>query len=217
MTFRPARVLYLHGFASSPASSKARRFARELGALGVPFDCPDLNEPAFATLTVTRMLEQATEALSQAPGGGVAVIGSSLGGFVALHAATDKIARLILLAPAVEFGGNRLRQLGEHGVAEWRRAGRVSVHHHAWNRPEEIEFSLIEDAAKYDAFARPSTVPTLVFQGRHDESVDPASVERWVSGQPHVDLRMLDDGHQLTASMDLIWEESRKFLGLEKS
>src|ERR1041385_8668182 len=82
-----SHVVYLHGFASSPASSKAQRFARELEARGVSFDCPDLNEPSFETLTVTRMLEQTAAAVRKAGSTPIALIGSSLGGFVALHAA----------------------------------------------------------------------------------------------------------------------------------
>ena len=216
MTRPVTYVLYLHGFASSPASSKARRFARELGIRGVQFECPDLNEPAFSTLTVTRMVNRVREALSRAPAGETALIGSSLGAFVALCGATEEVSRVILLAPAVEFGGNRLSQLGEHGIAEWRRAGQIPVFHHGWNRQELIGFSLYADAARYDAFVLPTVRPTLVFQGRQDDTVDPSSVERWARDRPQVDLRMLEDGHQLTASMDVIWEESRKFLGLAR-
>jgi hypothetical protein len=39
-------------------------------------------------------------------------------------------------------------------------------------------------------------------------------VQEWARGRPLVDLRMLPDGHQLTESMDLIWNESAPFLGL---
>ena len=89
---RIAHAVYLHGFASSPASSKAGRFGRELEARGVGFSCPDLNQPAFETLTVTRMLEQARAAIVAAPRGPVALIGSSHGAFVALHAAGRRVA-----------------------------------------------------------------------------------------------------------------------------
>ena len=212
-----AHVVYLHGFASSPASSKATRFGQELRARGAGFDCPDLNEPAFETLTVTRMLQQASAAIAQARAP-VALIGSSLGGFVAAHAAagdrTGKVDRLILLAPAVDFGGNRLRQLGEHGIEEWKRSGRLRVFHYASESERDIGYQLYADAAAYDAFSLELTQPILVFQGRRDTSVDPATVERWASTRPNVDLRMLDDDHQLTSSMDLIWKESNGFLGL---
>ena len=76
-------VIYLHGFASSPASTKARWFARTLAAHGIEMACPDLNHPAFESLTVTRMIEQAHAAVESAPGVPVALIGSSLGAFVA--------------------------------------------------------------------------------------------------------------------------------------
>ena len=212
-------VLYLHGFASSPASSKARRFASELGAHGVGFSCPDFNQPAFETLTVTRMLEDTRRALDAAHGRPIAVIGSSLGAFVAVHAAEAAwgraIDRLILLAPALDFGGNRLRQLGDHGIEEWRRTGRLEVFHYADNTMRDVGYGLYEDAARFDAFDVRRVLPSLVFQGRQDETVSPDMVARWAAPRAHVDLRWLDDGHQLTASMDEIWRVAETFLGLK--
>jgi len=214
---RIGSAVYLHGFASSPSSSKATRFGRELAALGVPFSCPDLNEPDFSTLTVTRMLRQ-TAAVIDAATAPVALIGSSLGAFVALHAAAAAgpatVDRLILMAPALDFGGNRLRQLGEVGIEEWRRSGKLRVHHYASGQPRDVGFELFEDAAQYDAFTLDLALPMLVFQGRQDASVDPGMVERWAAARPNVMLRMLDDDHQLTRSIDAIWEESRKFMVL---
>ena len=106
-------VIYLHGFTSSPASSKAQRFERELRARDVGFYCPDLNVPKFESLTITRMLGQVGDVLATIDRGPVALVGSSLGAFVALHAAAaDRrglVDRLLLLAPAFDFGGNRLR------------------------------------------------------------------------------------------------------------
>ena len=212
-------VVYLHGFASSPESSKALRFKRELTARGVGFSCPDFNEPEFETLTTTRMLGQVREALAQIPQGPVALVGSSLGAFVAVHAAARDTAglidRLILLAPALDFGGNRLRQLGPNGIEEWRRTGRLQVFHYGAGVERHVGFGLYEDAAGYDAITLPTTLPTLVFQGDQDTSVDPDMVRQWAHGRAQVDLRMLSDGHQLTDSMDLIWRESAPFLGLD--
>jgi alpha-beta hydrolase superfamily lysophospholipase len=164
------------------------------------------------------MLDQTRDAIATAAGARVALAGSSLGAFVALHAAdadtTGRVDRLILMAPALDFGGNRLRQLGEHGIDEWRRRGRLEVFHYALNRPAEVGFELYEDAARYDAWAVEVRWPTLVFQGTRDASVDPAMVTRWASSQPAVDLRLYDDDHQLTASVDTIWRESARFMEL---
>jgi pimeloyl-ACP methyl ester carboxylesterase len=228
---RAGHVIYLHGFASSPASSKARRFGRELAALGVPFECPDLNEPEFRTVTVTRMVEQTRALIARAQAGPIALVGSSLGALVALFTAGEpldlgsglserglkaragrrvEVDRLILLAPAVD----RIRQLAGYSVDEWRRRGSIPFFHYALERQEEVAFALYEDAERHDASTVALTVPVLVFHGRHDESVDPAAVERWAAGRSNVDLRMLDDAHQLSSSIDYIWEESRKFLGV---
>jgi pimeloyl-ACP methyl ester carboxylesterase len=211
-------AVYLHGFASSPDSSKARRFEVELGRHGVGFSCPDFNQPAFESLTVTRMLGQ-TRAAVEAMSGRVALIGSSLGAFVALHAAaadaTGRIDRLVLLAPALDFGGNRLRRLGEHGIDEWRRKGYLRVLHHAWNEERDVGFELYEDASQYDAFGLDLSVETLIVQGRQDASVDPVMVERWATGRSSATLRLVDDGHQLRESMDVIWRDCATFFGLE--
>jgi hypothetical protein len=151
----------------------------------------------------------------------VALVGSSLGAFVAVHAAVrdlqraqPRVDRLVLLAPALDFGGNRLRQLGAHGIDEWRRAGKLRVFHYAHQAERDVGFALYEDAARYDAFSVNLALPMLVFQGTRDASVDPSMVERWSSARPNVDLRLLDDEHQLTTSVDHIWEESAKFFGL---
>ena len=219
---RPAvrHVVYLHGFASSPESSKARRFAAELSRQGVGFSCPDFNQPAFETLTVTRMLDQARAAIQAAGPGPVALIGSSLGAFVAVHAGardgSGTVDRLVLLAPAFDFGGNRLKQLGDQGIDAWRRRGALRVFHYGWNEPRDVGFGLYEDAALYDAFALGDPKPTLIVQGSRDASVDPATVTRWAQARPGVDLRVVDDEHQLAASMDGIWTATEGFLGLRR-
>jgi hypothetical protein len=214
-------VIYLHGFASSPASSKAQRFARELRRLGIGFSCPDFNEPEFETLTVSRMLDQTAAAIDRAASGRIALVGSSLGAFVALHAAVrdaasgrPRVDRLVLMAPALDFGGNRLRQLGEHGIDEWRRNGRLRVFHYAHNAERDVGYALYEDAARYDAFGVNLDLPTLVFQGTRDALVDPEQVRQWAASRPRVELRLVDDEHQLTASIDDIWRASQTFFGV---
>lgn len=192
----------------------------ELEARGVGFTCPDLNEPAFETLTVTRMLQQTEAAVRAAPRGPVALVGSSLGAFVAVHAAVAdagrRVDRLVLLAPALDFGGNRLRQLGEQGIEEWRRRGSLRVMHHALGETRDVGFTLYEDAAAYDAFTVSLDVPVLAFQGRRDASVNPEMVARWAADRPRVDLRLVDDDHQLSASIDVIWRASEAFFGLSE-
>jgi pimeloyl-ACP methyl ester carboxylesterase len=208
VTISPAHrhVVYLHGFASSPASGKAQRFKQECEARGMSFACPDLNLPSFETLTATRMLDQAREAIEATRGGDVMLVGSSLGGFIAVHAAaqdkTGRVTRLALMAPAFDFGGNRLRQLGPTGIDEWRRNGSLEFFHYADNKPRKVWFKLYEDAAQYDAFALQLSQPIHIFQGRLDDTVLPGTVAEWAKGRTNVDLHWYDDGHQLAESVE---------------
>src|SRR3954469_23155559 len=75
------RFVWLHGFASSPQSSKGQFVRARLEERGGHLVVPDLNEPAFFDLTVSRMLEQ-IDVLAQGEGP-LVLFGSSLGGLTA--------------------------------------------------------------------------------------------------------------------------------------
>jgi uncharacterized protein len=214
-------VVYLHGFASSPQSSKATFFAERLAGEGISFHCPDLNRPGFEALTISRMLQQLDDEMSSLPPTEVVLIGSSLGGFVAIEAAarhagraSRPISRLILLAPAVELEWDRWSEIGPEGVERWRQDGHVEVFHYALDRPARLGFGFYEDATQYDPASRRLAQPMLVFQGRQDESVSPRIVERFAQHQSAATLHMLEDTHQLKNSLDFIWSETARFLSL---
>lgn len=213
-------VFYLHGFASSAKSTKAAFLASKLREHGVALHTPDFNEPDFSTLTVTRMVGQVRSAIAALPPGRVVLIGSSLGAFVAVQAAVAQAAsgapidRMVLLAPALDFSGNRTRDLGDRKLAEWEATGQLNVFHYGFGRVMPVHYALFADACGYDCLGAELPMPILVFQGRRDTAVDPAMVESWASPRPNVELHLLDDDHQLGASLDDMWQEMRRFLGL---
>jgi pimeloyl-ACP methyl ester carboxylesterase len=210
-------VFYLHGFASSSRSSKATFMAERLKNHGVDLHVPDLNQPDFSTLTITRMVRQISDVIDALPSGPIALIGSSLGGFVAAQVAVvrpTRIGRLVLLAPALDFGANRMRNLGGIGLAEWKRRNRLDVFHYGYGRMIGVHYELYEDARRYDSLNAVLTMPIQVFQGRRDDAVDPVTVERWARARPNAELHMLDDDHQLGGSLEYIWTAMRGFLGL---
>jgi uncharacterized protein len=209
-------ILYLHGLASSPNSSKARFFAQNLGA---PVVVPDLNAPSFEQLTLTAMLARVAETVDALPAGELALIGSSMGGLTALHFAdryrvTHPVSRLVLLAPALDFIDNRSRELTAEGLEQWKRDGSRKWFHYGYNEERAIHYRLVEDVAGYDSYAVQLDIPVLIYHGLHDESVDYRQSERFAQGRASVDLRLLDSDHQLLDKTQEMLDGIRRFLGI---
>jgi pimeloyl-ACP methyl ester carboxylesterase len=207
-------IIYLHGFASSIHSGKAAFLRERLRERGLDLVTPDLNLPDFSTLTVTRMLEQTHALLAQSKEPAT-LIGSSLGGFVAVNAAVkwpDRVKGLVLMAPALDFSEASLSGPGGTKIQDWKRDGQLMVFHYAYGRMLPIRYDLYEDARRYDAMTAPLSMPVLVFQGKQDAAVNPRVVESWARDRPNVELHLLDDDHQLTASLPFMWEQLRTFL-----
>lgn len=220
MTDQPARsampVFYLHGFLSGAQSTKAGYLAHRLRQHGVTFSSPDFNEPDFAAMTITRMLDQLGAALARTARP-VALIGSSLGGALAILAA-DRFAphvdRVVLLAPAVMFGKAGHHLLPPERIEDWRRLGALPFFHHAYREERMLNVAFYDDSLRYDPFGATLAQPTLIFQGLRDASVDYRTVEAFARTRPNVTLSLLDDDHQLTASVAHIWNDVQPFLGL---
>ena len=86
MTNDKQHFIYLHGFASSPESTKAVYLRDRFAELQINLTIPDLNQGDFSHLTISRQLEQVAAELPPPPTP-VTLIGSSLGGLTAAHAA----------------------------------------------------------------------------------------------------------------------------------
>ncbi|MGE3512514.1 MAG: alpha/beta hydrolase [Vicinamibacterales bacterium] len=211
-----ARVFYLHGFASSARSTKAGFLAARLAEHGLPLHCPDFNLPDFATLTMSRMLSQLESAVAALPAGTVTLIGSSLGGTLAVLAADrlPRVTALVLLAPAVMFPTPGHHLLPPERIEAWQAAGSLPFFHYAYGEERPLDFTFYEDSLRYAPMEATVRQPCLIFQGLRDASVDPRGVEAFARQRPHVRLSLLDDDHSLVSSLPRIWEDVRPFLGL---
>jgi len=202
--------VYLHGFASSPGSRKARFFEARFRELGIGMEIPDLAEGNFRNLTLTAQLNVMDRLCGDEP---VSLIGSSMGGYLAaLYAARHaEVQKLVLLAPAFSFVSRWPKTLGAQTMEEWKRSNMLRVFHYSEGREVELGYQLIEDSLQYEAYPD-CTQPTLIFQGRHDTVVPPEFAEIFAAQHPNANLRLLDSDHDLVNVLDEMWRETEQFL-----
>ena len=160
---------------------------------------------------MTRMLDQLGAELDAVDAAASTLIGSSLGGTLAILAA-DRFARADRSPGAAGAGGDvrasrdiiccrRSASRSGGGAARCR----FSTTRYGEERP--LTFAFYEDSLRYDAFDATFAQPTLIFQGLRDASVDYRTVEQFAQARPNVTLSLLDDDHQLIASLPRIWND----------
>lgn len=107
-------LLYLHGFRSSPHSTKAQTMARVVARLqpSVQWWCPQLPPSPAAAM---QMLQDGVAHWAPAAGAGtLAIMGSSLGGFYAAVLARRLGCRAVLINPAAHPARDLARHIGAH-------------------------------------------------------------------------------------------------------
>lgn len=204
------RIVYLHGFASSPGSMKASFFRSRLRELGLEMQVPDL-APDFRGVTITSQLKIAEPLVERGP---VVILGSSLGGYLATLLAErhpETVAGLVLFAPAFGFAERWQQRLGDDAMARWRSEGTLRVYHYGKGREEPLSVKLLDDAATYAPQPDP-LCPTLAFAGSRDESVPLDAVASFAHARAGRELVVLDAGHEMTEVLDSMWHLTHGFL-----
>ncbi len=203
-----ASIIYLHGFASSPNSKKARIFRDRFASIGTDIETPELASEGFHNLTISGQL-QVIE--SVAAGKRISLIGSSLGGYLAaLYAARHaEVDKLVLLAPAFGFARRWEEELGPDVLEQWRATGSREVMNYAIGGPASLGWQFLEDARKYEE--EPAIVqPCLIYHGVHDDVV-PVSASRSFA-RTRTCSEEVDSNHELLNVIDEVFEGSRTFL-----
>jgi hypothetical protein len=205
------RIVYLHGFASGPSSSKARYFRERLQAAGAQVDIPDLAAGDFEHLTISNQLAVIERAVSAGP---VSLMGSSMGGYLAaLYAARhpEAVTRMVLLAPAFGFARRWPERLGAEQVEQWRSTGSMEVFHYGDGRARGLSYALLEDGARYEDYPDFGQ-PALIFHGAGDEVVPARYSEEFARTHSNAALEVLDSGHELLNVLDYMAPKVERFL-----
>ena len=212
------RIIYLHGFASSPQSNKAQFFGRKFAAAGIPFEVPQLDEGNFAKLTVTSQLKVIGQAVEQAVkrNESVVLMGSSLGGYLAALYADlypREIHELILMAPAFEFPERLRARYTAQQLEDWKTRGWAPVFHYGSKQEERLGYQFLEDAARH-ASTPDFHQRALLLHGTEDQVVPSELSYAFARDHAHTRLALFPSGHELTDVLDDLWREVSLFLKL---
>lgn len=202
--------IYLHGFASSPQSIKAKYLADR-----IPLQIPDLNQGDFSHLSLTRQLEQVTQQYLQSTKP-VTVIGSSFGGLTAAWLAEQHeiVDRLVLLAPAFNFLSHWLPKLGQQQLKQWQESGYLEVYHYGAGQILPLHYQFISDLERYRDENLQRSIPTLILHGVADDVIAIDSSRNYAATRPWVKLIELSDDHSLNKTMPQICQAIRDFCNI---
>lgn len=168
-------LLYLHGFRSSPQSTKAQLTADYVAARhpGVQLWCPQLPPSPRAAMDLV------LQGTADWPGAQMAVIGSSLGGYYASWVAQQRRCASVLLNPAVFPDRSLARHIGEQT---------------AWHDPEARFFfrpEYLDELVALNCRDQPAVGPELGIFARGDELLD---WREMVARYPQAEQIVLDGG-----------------------
>ncbi|MEO7794822.1 MAG: alpha/beta fold hydrolase [Thermoanaerobaculia bacterium] len=218
--------LYVHGFGSAQAGEKADFFRARATARGIPFCSFDFqghgqSGGTMRELTFSRNLSDLSavhDFLVDRGLGEVVLIGSSMGGATALwHAARrpTRVLASLLIAPAVGMGRGLERWAGAEGLERWRREGTIRYSNALVEA--DLGWGLVADLRRFDleVLSAAYRTPTLVLQGKLDDTVDHREVARFVARSPGglLRLKLYEEGdHRLTGLKEELWSEMCAFL-----
>lgn len=214
-------VLWLGGFRSDMTGTKAERLATlaaERGNAFVRFDYSGhgLSGGAFEEGTISRWLGEALAVFDQATTGEQVVVGSSMGGWLALLLARALAARgetrlkaLVLVAPAPDFTETLMwARFPAEVQSEITVNGRFLKPTPYGDEPYVITRALIEDGRRHLILGAPFAAgcPVRILQGAKDEDVPWEHAMRLVTclAEDDVVFTLVKDGdHRLSRPEDL--------------
>lgn len=197
--------IYLHGFASGPNSNKARAFKKRFKELQISFHIPDLQEDDFENLTLSRQIKLVQEIIDKDGYKNFALIGSSMGGYLAslVGQTRESVKALYLMAPGFNF----LNRWREKLDLSKRTQDLIPVFHYRYNKEVLLNTELFRDAEIWESLPIARKIPTRIVHGLHDETVDIQESRNFVNEHPECQLKELDSDHGLLTCIDWIVED----------
>ena len=179
----------------------------------LPLTIPDLQQGNFENLTITNQVSLVQSIIDGKPGARFALIGSSMGGYVAaLTAETRKeIEALYLMAPGLNFLNRWMENMGWDKNSFSSTPDLIRVFHYSYNREVTLNTHLFHDAMHWDSLPLIRNIPIRVVHGIHDETINIQESRDFAGSRPWCQLKELDSDHGLLSCMDWIVEDCLRF------
>lgn len=208
------KYVYLHGFASSPRSTKARQLRDRFQAVHLSLETPDLNQNDFEHLSLTRQIQQIKTLL---PKESVTLIGSSFGGLTAAWIAQkcQQIDRIILLAPAFNYLNHWLPTIAPSELEKWRSGKPILIDHYGTGNRLPLDYGIVADLAQYNERDLQKAIPTLILHGSRDETIPIEQSRSYAKDRSWVELIELESDHGLVDQEETIWQAIQRFCAIE--
>jgi uncharacterized protein len=205
------KFIYLHGFASGPDSQKACVFKDRFQKARQSLSVPDLQEGDFENLTLSKQVALIQRIIDKNPEDSYALIGSSMGGYVAaLTAETRKeITALYLMAPGFNFLNRWVRRLNwdlDSTIPD-----SIQVYNYRYQKEVTLSTGLFRDAKEWNSLPLKRQLPVRVVHGVHDETVPIQESRDFVRSRSWCQLQEVDSDHGLFSCIDWIIDDCLEF------
>jgi uncharacterized protein len=208
--------IYLHGFASGPGSQKACIFKNNFDKFNLSIRIPDLQQGDFENITLTKQISLVQNIIDENSGVDFALIGSSMGAYIALLIAETRkeIKALYLMAPGFNFLNRWMENMGWDKNSLFATPDFVQVYHYSFNREVSLNTNMFRDAVKWDSLLLTRNIPIRIVHGLDDETVSIQESRDFSSSRPWCQIKELDSDHGLLSCIDWIVEDCMKFFRL---
>jgi len=214
---RAPTVVFLGGFRSDMTGTKAlalEGWARKAGHAYLRFDYLGHGQSSgrFEDGTIGHWLDDALAAIDSLTDGNLLLVGSSMGGWLALLAARerrDRIAGLVLIAAAPDFTERLLlKELSAEERARLQRDGRLEKPSQYSPEPSIFTWKLIEEGRRHLVLDKPLALPCPVrlLHGQKDPDVPwehSLQIARHLQAPEVITTLVKDGDHRLSAPADI--------------
>lgn len=214
----PTGLMWLGGFKSDMTGTKAEALSTwaegaRRALLRFDYFAHGASSGDFRQGTIGRWRDDALAAFDQLTEGPQVLVGSSMGGWIALLVALvrpERVKALVLIAPAADFTEDLMwAGFADEVKAALMREGVYRAPAAAGEEPYEITMGLIEEGRKHLLLGAPVAidVPVRVLQGMKDDSVPWAHAMRLVGAlvSEDVEVHLSKAGdHRLSGADDLV-------------